>query len=98
MEFHRFVKAGFLPRYDSVEIVRLRLRPERHRNVSFFSVLYFFLVQTINELTSAIDSRRPNASIIFALAQNLIENFFLFLTEIYFCIVGAEMSRTRIQD
>lgn len=40
------------------------------------------------QLTSSVDARRPNPGVILSLAENLIQNLLLFLTEIHFSVVG----------
>lgn len=40
------------------------------------------------QLTGSVDARWPYPSIVLPLAQNLIQNLFLFLTKIHFSVVG----------
>lgn len=50
-------------------------------------------------LTSSVDARWPNSGIIFSCAENLIENLFLFLPEIYSLLCGTvKKNRRRIKN
>lgn len=42
-----------------------------------------------DQLTGAVDARRPDARVVFALAEDLVEHLFLLFAKVYFGIVGT---------